>query len=112
MSASATLLPEKATHQQTRAFNQQLVLRADGPGRIACGELMLASPSLSYLIREGKTNQIHSSIQTGREQGMVTMDQSMITHYLEGRITLEELFDKCHRRDEIIAQGIQPPPGK
>ncbi len=91
---------------------QQLVLRADGPGRIACGELMLASPSLSYLIREGKTNQIHSSIQTGREQGMVTMDQSMITHYLEGRITLEELFDKCHRRDEIIAQGIQPPPGK
>ncbi len=91
---------------------QQLVLKAEGPGRLACGELMLASPSLSYLIREGKTNQIHSSIQTGREQGMVTMDQSLITHYLEGRISLDELFDKCHRRDEVIAQGIQPPPGK
>jgi twitching motility protein PilT len=91
---------------------QQLVLRAEGPGRLACGELMLASPSLSYLIREGKTNQIHSQIQTGREMGMTTMDQSMVTHYLEGRITLEELFDKCHRRDEIIAQGINPPQGK
>ncbi|MEW6278289.1 MAG: PilT/PilU family type 4a pilus ATPase [Candidatus Eremiobacterota bacterium] len=91
---------------------QQLVVKAEGPGRLACGELMLASPSLSYLIREGKTNQIHSQIQTGREYGMTTMDQSMINHYLEGRITLEELFDKCHRRDEIIAQGINPPPGK
>lgn len=89
---------------------QQLCLRADGPGRIACGEILLSSPSLSYMIREGKTTQIHSMIQTGREQGMVTMDQSLVEHYKAGRITLEELYDRAHQVSDLAAQGLPPRP--
>lgn len=89
---------------------QQLVLRADGPGRLACGEVLLASPSLSYMIREGKTQQIHSAIQTGREHGMVTMDQSLVNHYLNGRITLKEVYDRSHHPEELASMGLPPRP--
>ncbi|MBI3927377.1 MAG: PilT/PilU family type 4a pilus ATPase [Armatimonadetes bacterium] len=89
---------------------QQLCLRADGPGRIACGEVLLSSPSLSYLIREGKSNQIHSTIQTGREAGMITMDQALIAHYMAGRITLQEIYDRAHRPEDLASQGLPPPP--
>lgn len=89
---------------------QQLVLRADGPGRLACGEVLLASPSLSYMIREGKTQQIHSAIQTGREHGMVTMDQSLVNHYLNGRITLKEVYDRAHHPEELASMGLPPRP--
>lgn len=87
---------------------QQLCLRADEDGRIAAGEILLSSPSLSYLIRENKTNQVHSAIQTGREAGMVTMDQSLISHFQEGLITLEELYSRAHNVDDLQAQGVPP----
>ncbi|MGE0488322.1 MAG: type IV pilus twitching motility protein PilT [Vulcanimicrobiota bacterium] len=88
---------------------QQLCLRAEGPGRIAAGELLLGSPSLGYLIREGKSNQILSAIQTGREQGMVTMDQSLVSHYEAGHITLQELHDRAHNQEDLASQGIPFP---
>ena len=87
---------------------QQLCLRANGEGRIAAGEILLSSPSLSYLIREGKTNQIHSAIQTGREAGMVTMDQSLISHFQEGFISLEELYSRAHNVEDLVSQGVPP----
>ncbi len=87
---------------------QQLCLRADGPGRIAAGELLMGSPSLGYLIREGKSNQIHSTIQTGREQGMISMDQALIEHFQSGIITLDELYDRAHNPQDLQAQGAPP----
>lgn len=89
---------------------QQLCLRADGPGRIAVGEVLMSSQSLSYMIREGKTSQVHSTIQTGREQGMVSMDQSLVEHYKAGRITLEELHDRSHQPADLTAQGLPQRP--
>ena len=55
---------------------QQLLKRTDGKGRVAVVEILVGVPALSHLIRDGKTYQIPSIIQTGRREGMQTMDQA------------------------------------
>lgn len=55
-------------------MTQQLLPRADGPGRVLAYELLIANPAVRALIREGKTYQITSVMQTGSREGMVTMD--------------------------------------
>ena len=58
---------------------QQLMKRIDQPtGRVAIVEILFASPALANIIREGKTQQIASLQQTGKAQGMVTMDQALL----------------------------------
>jgi twitching motility protein PilT len=49
---------------------QQLLARADGQGRVAAVELLIGTTALANLVREGKTYQIPSLIQTGRREGM------------------------------------------
>jgi len=56
---------------------QSLVKRADGAGRVAVTEVLVATPAIANLIREGKTYQIISSMQAGRAIGMHTMDQHL-----------------------------------
>jgi twitching motility protein PilT len=56
---------------------QQLLRRKDGKGRIAVNEILLGSPALSNLIREGKIEAIVNLIQSGRAQGMQTMDEGI-----------------------------------
>ncbi|MEX2421486.1 MAG: type IV pilus twitching motility protein PilT, partial [Actinomycetota bacterium] len=55
---------------------QTLLKTADGSGRIAATEIMIATSAIKNLIREGKTHQMYSSIQAGKQHGMVAMDQS------------------------------------
>lgn len=74
---------------------QQLLLRADGKGRVAAFEILVGSPALSNLIREGKTYQIISIIQTGRREGMITMDQSILELLKQKTITPEEAYEKA-----------------
>lgn len=57
---------------------QQLVKRADGHGRAVVQEILIATPGLGNMIREGKTHQIASVIQTGRDVGMQSMDMALI----------------------------------
>ncbi len=57
--------------------SQQLVRRADGRGRIAATEIMLNNPAIANLIREGKTEQIASAIQSGGLQGMQSLDSAL-----------------------------------
>jgi twitching motility protein PilT len=57
---------------------QQLLRRSDKPGRVAALEILIGSPALANLIREGKTHQIGSHMQTGRGAGMVTMDRALL----------------------------------
>ncbi len=71
-------------------ISQQLIPTADGKGRIAVHEIMVATPAIRNLIREGKTYQMKSIIQTSRAQGMQTMDDSIIAAYKSGKITLED----------------------
>jgi twitching motility protein PilT len=57
---------------------QQLLKRADKPGRVAAIEILFGSAALANLIREGKTHQISSHMQSGRGAGMVTMDRALL----------------------------------
>ena len=56
---------------------QQLVPRADGSGRVCATEVLVPTPAVRNLIREGKTHQIYSALQTGVSHGMQTMDTSL-----------------------------------
>ncbi|HEY1538922.1 MAG TPA: type IV pilus twitching motility protein PilT [Solirubrobacteraceae bacterium] len=66
---------------------QQLLPTADGAGRVAACEVLLATPAIRNLIREGKTHQIYSSLQTGGNIGMQTMDAALATLVRAGKIT-------------------------
>ena len=70
-------------------ISQQLLPRSDIKGRCVALEIMLTTSAISNLIRDEKTHQIYSQIQTGGMMGMVTMDQSVANLYKGGRISLE-----------------------
>lgn len=58
-------------------ISQALCRRADGTGRVAAHEIMVGTPAVRNLIRENKTAQMYSAIQTGQSFGMQTLDQSL-----------------------------------
>ncbi|MCI6914701.1 MAG: type IV pilus twitching motility protein PilT [Lachnospiraceae bacterium] len=70
-------------------ISQQLLPTADDHGRVAAFEVMHATPAIRAQIREAKTHQIESTIQTSRAQGMVTMDDNLLELYRNGMITKE-----------------------
>ncbi len=70
---------------------QQLLPRADGPGRVAAFEIMVSTPAVRNLIREGKTHQLPSILQTNARAGMVTMETSLKT-LLQNRIISDETY--------------------
>ncbi|MDD2679486.1 MAG: type IV pilus twitching motility protein PilT [Candidatus Omnitrophica bacterium] len=69
---------------------QKLLRKKDGSGRIAAFEIMVANSAIKHLIKEGNTHQIYSSIQTGRQEGMQTLEQSLKNLYQAGLISAEE----------------------
>jgi twitching motility protein PilT len=74
---------------------QQLLKTADGAGRVVASEVMMATPAIKNLIREGKTHQMYSSIQAGKQHGMVAMDQSLADLVLKGRVTYDAALERC-----------------
>ncbi|MCI8364666.1 MAG: type IV pilus twitching motility protein PilT [Eubacterium sp.] len=71
-------------------ISQQLMKTADGKGRVAAFEILHANSAIRALIREGKSHQIPSVIQTSRKSGMITMDDSIFDLYTEGRVSRDE----------------------
>lgn len=69
---------------------QQLLPRADQPGRVAALEILVATPAIKNLIRESKTHQIPSAIQTGAKFGMKTMEASLRELLEKGIISPED----------------------
>src|SRR4051812_32899197 len=67
---------------------QTLIPTADGVGRCVAAEVLVPTPGVRNLIREGKTHQIYSLIQTGGQHGMQTRDASLAGLVREGRITM------------------------
>jgi twitching motility protein PilT len=67
-------------------ISQVLCKRKDGAGRVAAYEVMVGTPAVRNLIREGKVAQLYSAIQTGRGAGMQTLDQSLSTLVQQGLI--------------------------
>ncbi len=82
--------------------SQRLLPRADERGRIACVEIMILTPAVSALIREGKTHQIQSLIQTGRKLGMQLFDLELLDLVSEGIITQEVAIHNCRDKDSFI----------
>src|SRR5690606_18523622 len=79
-------------------ISQQLVPRADGKGRVLAVEVMITTPAIRNLIREGKTHQIDSVIETAARSGMQTMDASLRELFHRGLISSEEY--ELRRRSE------------
>ena len=80
---------------------QQLCRTADGRGRVVCAEVLVATPAIRNLIREGKTHQIYSAMQAGAKFGMHTMDQHLAELVKAGRITYETALEKCHHVEDF-----------
>ena len=70
-------------------ISQQLLINKNNNGRVAAFEIMISTPGIKNLIREGKTFQIESMIQTGSKYGMKTMDMSIYELYKNGVISKE-----------------------
>ncbi len=89
----------------------QQLLRRKGGGRVAAIEVLFGSPALSSLIREGKTHQIPGIIQQGKNQGMISMDDSLRKlvgdDVIEPHAALEKSLDKDEMRKWLRARGVK-----
>ncbi|MBM7613979.1 type IV pilus twitching motility protein PilT [Alkaliphilus hydrothermalis] len=82
-------------------ISQQLVPKADQSGRVAALEVMVATNAIRSLIREGKTHQIQTSIQTGAKYGMQTMEVALAELQQKGLITKEDALSNSFNQDMI-----------
>jgi twitching motility protein PilT len=80
---------------------QQLIPTTDGQGRAVACEVLVTTPAVRNLIREGKVHQIYSSMQAGGRFGMQTMDMSLAQLVKSGRITQQLAFERCHDPEEL-----------
>ena len=81
---------------------QTLVPAADGAGRVAAAEVMVATPAIRNLIRDGKNQQVYSMLQTGQDRlGMQTLNQSLAALVGRGRIALAAALARSSNRDEL-----------
>ena len=81
--------------------SQQLLPKADGSGRIAAFETMIATTGIRNLIREDKIHQLDSSIQTGAKFQMQTMDSYLLDLYKRGLITKEITLMQAINQENI-----------
>jgi twitching motility protein PilT len=75
---------------------QTLCKTRDGRGRVVATEVLVATPAIRNLIREGKTHQIYSAMQAGAQHGMHTLDQHLADLVNRGKVTYEHGLEKCH----------------
>jgi twitching motility protein PilT len=81
--------------------SQQLLPRSDQKGRVVAAEVLVATPAVRNLIREGKTHQIYTSMQSGGKYGMQVMDQHLAELVKKGAVTYEMALERCHRVEEF-----------
>ncbi|NJL40858.1 MAG: type IV pilus twitching motility protein PilT [Leptolyngbyaceae cyanobacterium RM2_2_4] len=86
-------------------FSQTLVSRKNPKpnefGRVMAQEIMIVTPAIANLIREGKTAQIYSAIQTGGKLGMQTLERVLADQYKAGLISFESAMSRTSRPDEL-----------
>ncbi|WP_168217026.1 type IV pilus twitching motility protein PilT [Cellulomonas sp. Y8] len=75
--------------------SQTLCRRADGSGRVPAVEVLITTPAVRALIREGRQHQLYSTIHSGGDVGMQTLDQALSALVLQGLITYEAGLDKA-----------------
>ena len=79
----------------------QTLMKRIGGGRVAAHEIMIGTPAIRNLIREGKIAQMYSSIQTGQAQGMQTLDQCLTELVQKGVVSKEEARYKAQNKDAL-----------
>jgi twitching motility protein PilT len=90
-------------------LSQRLLRRRDGAGRALAMEVLIGTPAVSALVREKKTFQLQSVIQTGRKEGMQTMDESIVALVRDGVVTPEEAVVHLSSRDLLPSLERQAP---
>lgn len=81
--------------------SQQLIPTTDRRGRVAAFEVMHATPAIRNLIRENKTHQIATTIQTSRRMGMMLMDDAIEELYMQGQISREEAINFAQDKNSL-----------
>jgi twitching motility protein PilT len=82
----------------------QTLVKKIGGGRAVATEVLMTTPAVANLIREGKTHQVHSAMQAGRDLGMHTMDQHLADLVNAGQVTYESALEKVH--DEEVLKRL------
>jgi twitching motility protein PilT len=90
-------------------ITQQLLPTADGEGRVCACEVLVPTPAIRNLIREGKTHQIYSAIQTSGATGMQTMDAHLVQLVRQGKIT-RQLAERRASVPEELRRLLGPAP--
>ncbi len=80
----------------------RLVPLKDGTGRVPAYEVMLLTPTISRLIREGKIWEIPTFIDDGGVYGMQSFDQALLKLVKDGKVEMEEAMSYVDRRDEFL----------
>jgi twitching motility protein PilT len=78
-------------------LSQRLLARSDNQGRVIAVELLINTPAVANMIREGKTHQVLGTMETAAKDGMITMDKSVKDLYLQGLISYDEA--RSHMRN-------------
>ncbi|MCB1225876.1 MAG: type IV pilus twitching motility protein PilT [Verrucomicrobiales bacterium] len=81
--------------------SQQLVPRTDGKGRTLALEILVNTPAVSACIRDGKTFMLNGVMQTGKNVGMITMDDSLRHLYTQGTISQEECLSRAEDKVQM-----------
>ncbi|MBF0285362.1 MAG: type IV pilus twitching motility protein PilT [Magnetococcales bacterium] len=87
--------------ESIRAIISQTLLKKKGGGRVAAHEILVGTPAIRNLIRENKVAQMYSSIQTGRQHGMQTLEQCLQDLLAKGLITKEAAREKANVKDQF-----------
>ncbi len=80
---------------------QQLIVNADGTGRVPCSEVLVVTSAIRNLIRQSKTHQIYSVMQVGGSFGMQTMDQGLAKLVRDGLITESIAYDRSSNEEDL-----------
>ncbi len=89
--------------------SQTLFKRIDKKGRCAALEILICTPAVRNLIREGKTFQIPSAMQTGKRYGMQTLDDSIMEYLNKGWIAPEAAYTNCIDKSKFAQYLTKPP---
>jgi twitching motility protein PilT len=80
---------------------QQLLPRSSGPGRVVCCEILVATPAVRNLVREGKSHQIYNAMQAGAKFGMQCMDQALADLVKGGIINRQTAEQRCANVEDL-----------
>jgi twitching motility protein PilT len=92
--------------ESLRAVISQSLLKRIGGGRVAAHEIMIGTPAIRNLIRENKIAQMYSSIQTGQNVGMQTLDQTLADLVRARQVTVDEARTYAANKENFTAAGM------